>query len=441
MRSRWAILTVALLLPLVVTAPALAADAEDVATEVADNGIYVEVGTSASSARVSDVVAEVRAAGERLSVVVLADEPAGGATTFADAVFDRLGEGVVVVVTPLSVGWSGNTEVFTDTDIETALDASLDGQTDTEVIELFAENLLGVPVPGGTTVQDSGQPAAEPATTSSGGGGGSGWIWLLLIAGAVGVFFIWRSRRNRATGLRLDPRLAEAKQSVQRQIDALANDIIDMEEEVRLADNQPADDFYEQAGQTYGEVTDAFATANTPETLLELSNRLDLAIWQLDSAEAILDGKPAPPRPEPKRLPTPEASAPGGVPSSPGEPSAIPPRPEYGRRSTRRSSPMGGGLLEILIGVAGSMMAGRSRGGGSGLGGGGGLGGGLGGMLGGLGRSGRGTRVSTPQFPQVPSRSSGRSSPVPSPSRPGRGASAGSGTIGRGRGGGRRRRG
>ncbi len=429
MRSRWAIIWFVLAALVTVGAPALAADAEDVATVVADTGVYVEVGATADSAQVGRLVSSVRAEGERVSYVALADEPVAGATTFADAIYDRLGEGVVVVVAPLSVGWSGATEVFTDVELDAALDASLDGQTDGEVLELFTATLLGT-APAAS--------APEPVSTSSGGGGGA-WIWLLVIAVGIGLFVFWRSRRNTNKGPRLDPRLAEAKQQVQSQIDAVANDIIDMEDEVRLADNQQADDYYEQAGLTYGDVTDAFGAANTPEALLDLSNKLDVAIWQLDSAEAVLDGKPAPPRPEPKRLPTSEPAAPAGGPqSAPGTTSSLPPRPDYSRRPTRRSSPTGGGLLEILIGVAGSMMAGTARGGG---------------MLGGLGgsaRSSRGTRVSTPRFPQVPTRSGRGSSPVPGPSRSSdsssssrssRSSSSRAGKTGRGRGGGQRRRG
>ena len=436
MRSRWAILVAVIAVLAVAATPgAFAADAEDVASVVADTGVYVEVGASADTARVGELVSAIRSEGERINFVALSDEPIGGATTFADAVYDRLGEGVVVVVSPLSVGWSGTTEVFTDAELDAAVDAGLDAETDGDVLELFTETLLGASVPGAPATTSPATAQPEPAASSS-GGGSSVLIWVVVIAAGVGLFLFWRSRQNKTKGPRLDPRLAEAKQAVQKQIDALANDIIDMEDEVRVADNEQADDYYEKAGITYGEVTDAFATATTAEAVLGLSNQLDVAIWQLDCAEAVLDGKPLPPRTEPKRLPAPEPAAPAGVPQpAPSGSSTLPPRPDYSRRSTRRSSPMGGGLLEMLIGV-GTIMAGRSRGG-------------VGGMLGGLGRSSRGTRVPAPSFPQVPSRSSRSGAPVPGPSssrsstsssRSSR-SSGRSGSTGRGRGGGRRRRG
>lgn len=430
MRFRRVVTVVFIAVLVASVAPAAqAADAEDIASQVADTGVYVEPGVGVSATRLSTLVATVRNEGEAVNYVVLADEPSGGATTFADAVFRRIGEGVVVVVTPVSVGWSGLTEVFTDAEFDDAVDVSLDGATDEEVLELFTAALTGAPIPTAPeTPQDAPESVDAPASSS---GGGSGWLWLLVIGGGIVLFFVWRSRQNKMKGPRLDPRLADAKRAVQGQIADVANDIIDMEDEVRSADNAQVDEFYEAAGRTYNDVTEAVERANTPEALLELSNELDEAIWQLDSAEALLDGKPPPLRPQPKRLPTAEPTA---QPSTGAEgSSSMPPRPsypDYDRRPTRRSSPVGGGLMDILIGMAGTMMAGRSRGGG---------------LLGGLGGgSSRGRRVPTPQFPQVPR----SGSPVPSPSRPGRSASSSRrtsstrrGTTGRGRGGGRRRRG
>jgi len=89
---------------------------------------------------------------------------------------------------------------------------------------------------------------------------------------------------------------------------------------------------------------------------MEISNDLDVAIWQLDSAEAVLDGKPKPPRPEAKRLdPLPRQTDQDRV--------TVPaPRPDYQRRPSRRSSYLGPGMLEMLIGVAGQVLAGSGRG-------------------------------------------------------------------------------
>lgn len=406
MKRAWMALVLAVGLLMMAVPATYAAESEDVAAVVAETGVYVEAGTSASESRVGELVSALRSEGENISMVVLADEPLGGATTFADAVANRLGAGVVVVVAPETVGAGGISEFFTDVEIEEALDASLDGDTDGEVLEIFSATLLGTAV---AETPDAASAEPAPAAGSS-DGGGSGFLIFLLIAGVAVIGFLWwRSQQNKTKGPKLHPKLAEAKEAVQQQINAVANDLIDMEEEVRAADNERVDDFYDGAANIYGDVTEEFVTANTPQAILDLSNELDQAIWQLDSAEAILDGKPLPQQPVPKRLPAPETVSQSTA--QPADGSTLPPRPQYDRRSSRRSSPAGPGLMDILMGMAGAMMAGRARSGPSrtartsGSPGGGGLLGGRG-PLSGLGTTSGSRRVPPSNFPSVPSRRS-----------------------------------
>jgi hypothetical protein len=403
---------------------ALAQDSSDVAAAVAETGVYVDPASDASEERVGEIVGALRAEGENISIVVLAEEPLAGATTFADAVSNRLDSGLVFVVAPETIGIAGTSEEFGDIEIEEAVEASLDGADDMEVVVLFAASLAGEGALGGPGE------AAESVTGTEAGGdssGGFSFIWLIVLAAVAAVGFLWwRSRQDATKGPRLQPQLADAKEAVQDQINAVANDIIEMEDEVRAADNAQADEFYEAAGRTYGEVSDAFAGATTPEEVLELSNRLDEAIWQLDSAEAALDGKPPPARPEPKRLPVPEQAAPASTPPverTPG--STLPPRPDYDRRPTRRSGYSGGSLMNLLIGAAGAIMTSRTRRRGGAIGG-----------IGGLapGRRPTARRVPPPRFPSVPTRS-GPSSSSRTSTRTRRGR------TGRVRSGGRRRRG
>jgi hypothetical protein len=199
----------------------------------------------------------------------------------------------------------------------------------------------------------------------------------------VVLFFVWRSRSRRRETAGPDPRLAEAREVVQQQINAVANDIIEMEAEVGVADNTEVDGHYRTAGALYTEVDGAFAGATTPQALLDLSNKLDLAIWHLDAAEAILDGKPVPDQPAPRSLPAPETSPPPaggdsqGLPPrpdyaspAPGGPSG-PSYPDYERRPQRRSSHLGPGLFDMLGSLARTMVVGRavsrSRGSGGGI--------------------------------------------------------------------------
>lgn len=322
--------------------PALAAEPDEVAAEVVDQGFYVEDGSSATAADIGRVVSDVRSEGENLTLVVLAREPPAGATTFAGAVFERLGSSIVVVLAPETVGFDGIPEVYTDIEIQAALERAVDvGGDDAAVAATFASTLTEAPI------DDAGE----------GGGGGAGLLWLLLLAVGVVGLFVWlavRSRRRSAADAA--GQLSKARHAVEQQMSALANDILDMEDEVRSADDVGADGFYEEAAQTYSEVSDAFPAAETPEQLIGLSNRLDTAIWQLDSAEAVLDGKPHPARPESKRLePAARVPSPGEAGSTAGE------QVQYERRPTRRSSYSGPSITDLLIVVGGAVMSGRGR--------------------------------------------------------------------------------
>lgn len=401
---------------------AVAQEPADVAEGLRDDGVYVDQGLSITEQEVGQSVAVVRAEGEQLSIAVLFGEPIGGATTFADAVFDRMGAGVVLVLAEDTVGYSGVLEVYTDAEFREALEiAGASAETDSEFLEVFVAELTGRLVAG----SGSGSSGATATTAASGNGSGGGFgflFWLLVIGGAVVLFMWWRRRRATAKPAKLPPQMIEAKEKVQEQINAVANDIIDMEDEVRLADNDQADEFYQGAGATYTDVVETYPDASTPQSLIALSNKLDEAIWQLDSAEAVLDDRPPPPRPEPQRIQVPEpaqepASGSGRPSSLPGG-STLPPRPDYDRRPSRRSSYGGGSsLMNILIGMAGAMVAGGGR---------------RRGM-----RQVPSQRVQNPRFPPVPT----RSSPIPTPANP-RGGSVDSRSRNRAsRGSGRRSRG
>ena len=113
-------------------------------------------------------------------MVVLAEEPASGATFYADAILDRLPgqDGTVLVVAPETVGWASNDDVWTPDELNDALDASLGGSTSDDVVTIFVSELI------------------EPSAS-----GGSAGLWLLAIAVVVVAvigFVVWRSRRSSA---------------------------------------------------------------------------------------------------------------------------------------------------------------------------------------------------------------------------------------------------
>lgn len=313
----------------------LAATPAEVVPDLQARGYYIEEGSDADEDAVSSAVAEARFDGGRLSVVVLAEEPAGGATTFSDAALDGLGAGTVLTVGPETVGYASQGDVWTQDELDRAVDASLDGSTSTDVVLLFTATLTGSTVEGQDPV----------------GGGGSFWPFLLVIVAVVAVigFFVWRSARKSS-----EKRETQLREIVQGKLDDVANDIIDLEDEVQTAGSEAAQQHYERAAESYAAAQSTFERMEGTDDLLVLSTKLDEAIWELDCAEAILDGKPLPPKPE---APKPQFAPPSR--QSAGTPVQ---GTGYVRRTGRRSSPTGPQMSDFLIGMmAGGMMS-RRRG-------------------------------------------------------------------------------
>jgi len=325
----------------------MAADASTVADAARESGFYLDSGVSVTEDDATRIVTGARNNGSRFHLVVLDDTPPRGNAAFAEAIFEDLAipDGTVVVLSPEGIGWVTEGDGFTEDAMSTALDfANSEGGNDAEYSANFVAGLVGTSLPT--------ENGSETTADSSSGGG---FIWFVLIIAGVGLLVFWLIRRSgQQTVNAAAEQMAKARMAVQQQVDAVANDILDIEEEVRVSDNSEVDQFYNDAGATYQRVTEQLLEAESPQQVLELSNDLDTAIWQLDSAEAVLDGNPKPPRPEPKRL-EPVASSSQDRVTMPAR------RPGYQRRPSRRSSYLGPGMLEMLIGVAGQTMAGDRR--------------------------------------------------------------------------------
>ncbi len=346
-------------------ASATAVEPDEIAEQVFTQGFYLEAGASITDAEASAIVSSARNEGSRYHLIVLVETPPGGDTAFADAVYDFMGidSGTVFVLSEDDTGWVSVDE-FSEAELEDAFIVASDaGGSDAAYAANFTGALVGLDLNVGSTAGGS----DDGGGSSDDGGGGSTFLWLILIVGGLGLLVWWMMRRSKARAAKAtEIQFAEARAEIQVQLDGIANDILDMETEVRAANNATVDALFDEAGTTYNEASDELAKADSPQELLDLSNKVDLAVWQLDSSEAILDGKEAPPKPQPKKLapppqPKPSQPAPGGASSG----SSLPPRPsypKYQRRSTRRSSGLSPGMLEMLIGLgAGSMMR-RRRG-------------------------------------------------------------------------------
>ncbi len=332
-----------ILLSLIALVFVVAATPSEVAPIVAGDGFFIEQGADATPEVVGNAVADARFAGGALSVVVLAEEPSAGATTFADAVLDGFssGTGTILVVAPETVGWSSSGDIWTNGELNAALDASLDGSSSNDVVTIFVEKLV---VP------------------SSGGGSGTVIFFgfIVLIGGAFAFFAFRASKRQKESATK---KVEELRATAQLQIDAIANDILDLEDEVKTAENQEAQEHYSAAIETYTTASERLAAMSSGKEIVDFDYELDVAVWHLDTAEAILDGNPLPDKPQPPVYAPPpappKASSPRG--SAP-PPSITAPLPEYKRRSNRRSSYGASEMLATVLATQAMRgMGGRRR--------------------------------------------------------------------------------
>jgi hypothetical protein len=193
----------------------------------------------------------------------------------------------------------------------------------------------------------------------------------------VGVF-VYASNRGKTR--REESRMTHVKELAKQKLNEVANDILEMEDEVSTSGNADVSAHYQRASSLYSEATEANDRAQTVHEMMEVSEQLDLAIWELDCAEAILDGKPMPPKPEP---PVAETATALPVPEGRGATSPPPATPDFDRRPQRQSTGSGDMLNVLLTMMAMGSM--RNRGGGFG-----GFGGSSGNWTGGGGRIGGG---------------------------------------------------
>jgi len=297
----------------------VAATPAEVSTIVMQDGYFIEAGSDATVEVVGNAVSEARFAGGALSVVVLAEEPSAGATTFADAVLDQLvsDSGTVLVVAPDTVGWASKNDIWTNGQLDAALDASLDGSSSDDVVSIFVSELL--------------------APSSS---GSSGILILVVIVVALGgAFAYFALRASKRQKREAAEQVQKLRSTAQLQIDAIANDILDLEDEIKISENAQAREHYSAAVDTYTTASERLAAMSSGRQIAKFNYELDLAVWRLDAAEAVLDDNPVPDKPDPPAYTPPpvlsEAQPQGSSGSTAGVSAPI---PQFERRSTRRSS-------------------------------------------------------------------------------------------------------
>jgi len=223
--------------------PASAQTPDDVAQTVSDTGLYVAPGLEANTSSISASVTRARNAGVRMMVVLLDADPTGGATTFADAILDRVPGGTVLVLSATNEGMS-STE-FGQADMQAALDAGFaassqaaSGEGDAAFVSATVDSLTG------TTASGSG--TNEVSLTSSGGSGG-----LIILVAIVGGFIliIWfamrRSRKTAESGKK--SAIDEARSEIKAQLESMANTLLDITDLVSASASSNDDTYLRQA--------------------------------------------------------------------------------------------------------------------------------------------------------------------------------------------------
>jgi hypothetical protein len=139
-------------------------------------------------------------------------------------------------------------------------------------------------------VGEARRPQAVTEPEESGDGGVP--FWLLFwgaVAGAIGLYVV-RKRRRRAQ------ELADVKAAAREDLVALAEDVTELDAEVGR--DPEAKEAYVRAMNAYQRADDKFDRARSPRDLGQVSANLAEARFEMATAKAVLEGKPAPePRP------------------------------------------------------------------------------------------------------------------------------------------------
>ena len=289
-RAALGIVLVASALTLALASSAAAATASEVAEQLDLRGYFVEGGGADETVNTLErLVAELGDDDEALYLVSLNETPSGGADLFARELQQLVVEGgTVYVATPDELG--ANSVQLGDAELGSALDVSLDSARTCFAAggKAFAE----------ATGHELASPVTCPAGESGSGRSSSKWVLFFLIAipaGIVGALW-WRRRQQRG---RDDDSIDEGRAELRAQLNVVAADIVEHADRIQLAENADATDHFRDANEIYASVDVLLAKADDLLELAALSDRIDLARWHFESADALIGGRKPPPKPQP----------------------------------------------------------------------------------------------------------------------------------------------
>jgi hypothetical protein len=299
---------------------ALAQDAGAAASDLQQNNVTFEENAPLTQADIAELDETTDGLQEdgAFKVVVLGEPVSdyANADEFAGAVLDDLGEdGRVLVYTPNTVGLASS--VDSGAEVASAKQAAIDTANQTNSFAAGVDAAAG----------ELGVQGAEQGDEGGGGGGGLLLLLLLLLVPlALLIFFLWRSRKRQQQVEAGAVETAEGR--IRIEVDATANLILDLNDRVELPGAAPeAKELFKEGARLFTEVQEPLEDADTPAELEAVYPKIVEARWKLESAQANLDGKPAPAEPTPEPLfPEPE---PVPVPVDAQAEEAYYPEPEY----------------------------------------------------------------------------------------------------------------
>jgi uncharacterized membrane protein YgcG len=170
----------------------------------------------------------------------------------------------------------------------------------------------------------SGLGSGSDAGSSSGSGGGAG-ILVVVVALAVlviGGFLLYRmlkKPKGGAAGSTVS--LGEGEMKVRQQVDRAGNLVLELADRVEMAGAPPeAKTAFQQGATEFADLQDDLEEADTHEELEAIYPKIVDSVWKLESAKALTEGQPVPPKPDPGLLFPPPPAPPPGAPSAGPDP-------------------------------------------------------------------------------------------------------------------------
>lgn len=123
-------------------------------------------------------------------------------------------------------------------------------------------------------------------------------IFLLVVVALIGGFIWWAKRKAKKVDT---SEIDRARAEISSQLEVVVHDIVEHEHAIDLSGDEEAIDLYRSAGVTNNEVSEAVGATDNLLELATFNDKIDRARWQLEAVQAMAEGRPVPPEPQPEK--------------------------------------------------------------------------------------------------------------------------------------------